>query len=166
MKIASLLLTLALVSDLLVEASLINPPKHQSNSRLLPRRRKKKPPAKPAGGWAKYFHEPGGSELANHYDSRYEHGILSYEEKQDTQVHLMRAYLDFFKKNNLETWLAHGTLLGWWWNGKVWPRPEIRRVPGLITGIDASMGLGYRHTDFRTHSHVPWKTLQRLNIRL
>ena len=119
MRIQSLLLALALISDLLVEAFLINPPSHQSNSALLPRRRKKKPPNPPTGGWAKYFHEPGGTELANHYDSRYEHGILSYEDKQNSQVHMMRAYLDFFKKNNLETWLAHGTLLGWWWNGKV-----------------------------------------------
>lgn len=119
MRIPPVLLALALLSDLLVEAFLINPPNHQSNSGLLPRRKKKKPPNTPADGWAKYFHEPGGTDLSNHYDSRYEHGILSYEEKQDSQVHMMRAYLDFFKKNNIETWLAHGTLLGWWWNGKV-----------------------------------------------
>ena len=122
MKIGPVLFTFMLASDLLVEAYRINVPKYQSNSGLLPRRKKKKPPeplGKPVDGWPKYFHEPGGNDLANHYDSRYEHGILSYEEKQDTQVHMMRAYLDFFKKNNMETWLAHGTLLGWWWNGKV-----------------------------------------------
>ena len=119
MKLRPLLLTFALVSDLFVEAFFINPSNHQSNSGLLPRRTKKTPKPPERGGWAKYFHEPGGTELANHYDSRYEHGILSYEEKQDSQVHMMRAYLDFFKKNNMETWLAHGTLLGWWWNGKV-----------------------------------------------
>lgn len=119
MRIPPLILTLALISDLAVEAFLINPPSHQSNPSLLPRRRKKKPPERPSDGSAKYFHEPGGTDLANHYDSRYEHGILSYEEKQNSQVHMVRAYLDFFKKNNIETWLAHGTLLGWWWNGKV-----------------------------------------------
>ncbi|CAD6581507.1 MAG: hypothetical protein ASARMPREDX12_001936 [Alectoria sarmentosa] len=121
MRLRPVLLTLALASDLLVDAFLINPPSRQSNSALLPRRRKKKPPKASADGWAKYFHEPGGTSLSNHYDSRYEHGILSYEEKQDSQVHMMRAYLDFFKKNNIETWLAHGTLLGWWWNGKMLP---------------------------------------------
>ena len=115
------MLILALTADLVVEAFLINPSSHQFKSALLPRRRKKRPPKTTAIGWAKYFHEPGGTELANHYDSRYEHGILSYEEKQDSQVHMMRAYLDFFKKNKIETWLAHGTLLGWWWNGKVCP---------------------------------------------
>lgn len=67
----------------------------------------------------KYFHEPGGTQLANHYDSRYHHGIQVYADRKDTQLHLLRAYLTFFNVNHIETWLAHGTLLGWWWNGKV-----------------------------------------------
>ncbi len=121
-----LLLILAFTSDLLIEATLIPRPFNSFRERLASRRRKKKPAqALSEGGWPKYFHEPGGSELANHYDSRYEHGILSYEDKQDTQVHMMRACLDFFKHNGMETWLAHGTLLGWWWNGKVWQRPGV-----------------------------------------
>jgi hypothetical protein len=37
----------------------------------------------------------------------------------DTQAHMMRAYLTFFRDKGLDTWIAHGTLLGWWWNGKV-----------------------------------------------
>ena len=113
-------LILAFTSDLLTEATLISRSVNAIRDRV-GSRRKKKPVGEilDFGGWPKYFHEPGGSELANHYDSRYEHGILSYEDKQDTQVHMMRAYLDFFKKNGMETWLAHGTLLGWWWNGKV-----------------------------------------------
>jgi hypothetical protein len=32
---------------------------------------------------------------------------------------MIRAYLTFFRDNKLDTWIAHGTLLGWWWNGKV-----------------------------------------------
>lgn len=34
---------------------------------------------------------------------------------------MIRAYLRFFEDNGLETWIAHGTLLGWWWNGKKLP---------------------------------------------
>ena len=83
------------------------------------RRRKKLGAIMVVDGPPKYFNEPGGGSLSNHYDSRYEHGVLSYDDKKDTQVHMMRAYLDFFKKNGIETWLAHGTLLGWWWNAKV-----------------------------------------------
>ncbi|MCJ1229755.1 hypothetical protein MMC12_006425 [Toensbergia leucococca] len=67
----------------------------------------------------KYFHEPGGSELLSHYDKRYFHEELSYMEKKDTQLHMIRAYLNMSQENGIETWIAHGTLLGWWWNGKV-----------------------------------------------
>ncbi|KAL2041664.1 hypothetical protein N7G274_005448 [Stereocaulon virgatum] len=123
MRIQHTVLSLAFLSDILVEADIIPRSFAEINAHLEPRRRKKRSAAGLVddNGWPKYFHEPGGSELANHYDSRYEHGILSYEDKQDTQVHMIRAYLDFFKKNGMETWLAHGTLLGWWWNGKMLP---------------------------------------------
>ncbi|KAL8712758.1 MAG: hypothetical protein Q9220_002966 [cf. Caloplaca sp. 1 TL-2023] len=90
-----------------------------------PRRNNKKPGyrkgRKKQEGLPKYFHEPGGSELGNHYDSRFEHGIQDYVDRKDTQLHMLRAYLTFFHSNRLETWLAHGTLLGWWWNGKMLP---------------------------------------------
>lgn len=57
--------------------------------------------------------------MLSHYDRRYFHGIASDEERTDTQSHMIRAYLTFFRENKLDTWIAHGTLLGWWWNGKV-----------------------------------------------
>jgi hypothetical protein len=34
---------------------------------------------------------------------------------------MIRAYLMTFNELGLETWIAHGTLLGWWWNGKILP---------------------------------------------
>lgn len=34
---------------------------------------------------------------------------------------LTRSYLRTFARLRLETWLAHGTLLGWWWNGRTLP---------------------------------------------
>ena len=70
----------------------------------------------------KYFHEPGGGNQLGHYDIRYFKGEpVSYEEKQDALHHLIRSYLSFFRERNIETWVAHGTLLGWWWNGKIMP---------------------------------------------
>ncbi|KAL9116934.1 MAG: hypothetical protein Q9187_006535, partial [Circinaria calcarea] len=66
----------------------------------------------------KYFHEPGNTDLLGHYDTRFYKGMLSYEDKRDTQVHMIRAYLEKCRSLGLETWIAHGTLLGWWWNGK------------------------------------------------
>lgn len=72
----------------------------------------------------KYFHEPVGHEQGaddrlGHYDVRYFHGMVSEEERAESLHHMVIAYLDFFRLNNLETWIAHGTLLGWWWNSEV-----------------------------------------------
>ncbi|KAH7073683.1 LicD family-domain-containing protein [Paraphoma chrysanthemicola] len=69
----------------------------------------------------KYFHEAGDDEILGHYDRRYFHGVVTDEERTDTQAHMIRAYLTFFRNHGLDTWIAHGTLLGWWWNGKRLP---------------------------------------------
>ena len=79
------------------------------------------PDTPPPGEYPKYFHEPDGSEALHHYDSQYYHKVLGTAEKKDTQTHLIRSYLEFFQKNGMETWLAHGTLLGWWWNAQLLP---------------------------------------------
>ena len=67
-------------------------------------------------------------DLLGHYDDRFYHGIVSDAERTESQIHLIRAYLGFFREHGLDTWIAHGTLLGWWWNGKVGapPRPSGR----------------------------------------
>ncbi|KAK8220589.1 LicD family-domain-containing protein [Phyllosticta capitalensis] len=69
----------------------------------------------------KYFHEPGGSEILGHYDLRYFKGQDSYEDRLLTLRHMTRAYLNWFQDHGLETWIAHGTLLGWWWSGGLLP---------------------------------------------
>lgn len=69
----------------------------------------------------KYFHEPGGSEELGHYDKRYFKGAVPYEEHRPALGHLTRSYLTTLRSLGVETWLAHGTLLGWWWNGKIMP---------------------------------------------
>ena len=148
-------LFLLFTSDLLAEATLLSRAANTFRDRV-GSRRKKKPVGDilDDGGWPKYFHEPGGSELANHYDSRYEHGILSYEDKQDTQVHMMRAYLDFFRKNRMETWLAHGTLLGWWWNGKVRQRHTLAHSTLILASKDVTVGLGHRYPGFNADAQL------------
>ncbi|KAK5045021.1 hypothetical protein LTR84_010169 [Exophiala bonariae] len=69
----------------------------------------------------KYFHEPGGDDLLHHYDIRFFQKIVTDEERQDTLRHLIRAYLLTFEYLGLETWIAHGTLLAWYWNAKILP---------------------------------------------
>ncbi len=69
----------------------------------------------------KYFQEPGGSLELGHYDARYFAGRVAYEEHRPALRHLIRSYLTVFRDLGVETWLAHGTLLGWWWNGHIMP---------------------------------------------
>ncbi|OAA57513.1 mannosylphosphate transferase [Niveomyces insectorum RCEF 264] len=79
---------------------------------------------RPPGGrikGEKYFHEPGSDSTLGHYDVRYFKGVVSYDEHRPALRHLIRSYLVTFRALGVETWLAHGTLLGWWWNGRIMP---------------------------------------------
>ncbi|KAL4780846.1 LicD family-domain-containing protein [Aspergillus varians] len=69
----------------------------------------------------KYFQEPGNDEINAHYDSRFFKEPVPKEGRAQTLTHIVQSYFRFFKDNDLETWIAHGTLLGWWWNGKIMP---------------------------------------------
>ncbi|KAK8087341.1 LicD family-domain-containing protein [Apiospora phragmitis] len=69
----------------------------------------------------KYFHEPGGGLELGHYDARFFQGEVAYAEHRAVLRQLIRSYLTTMRALRVETWLAHGTLLGWWWNGQVMP---------------------------------------------
>ncbi|KAI1825333.1 LicD family-domain-containing protein [Xylaria intraflava] len=82
---------------------------------------KEKKPAKSGSHEQKYFHEPGWDAESGHYDARYFRGKVPYEQHRPALRHLIRSYLTTFKELGVETWLAHGSLLGWWWNGRIMP---------------------------------------------
>ncbi|KAL7624300.1 mannosyltransferase [Parahypoxylon ruwenzoriense] len=70
----------------------------------------------------KYFHEAGGTLELGHYDARFFQGAVAYEEHVPALRHLVRSWLATTRAIGVaDTWLAHGTLLGWWWNGRVMP---------------------------------------------
>ncbi|KAI1201999.1 LicD family-domain-containing protein [Nemania serpens] len=69
----------------------------------------------------KYFHEPGWDLESGHYDARYFRGKVPYEQHRPALRYLVRSYLTTFRDLGAETWLAHGSLLGWWWNGRIMP---------------------------------------------
>ncbi|KAI4610939.1 hypothetical protein J4E80_007970 [Alternaria sp. BMP 0032] len=116
LKCAAAFATATLFASSLATPTPLN--RHQGGDNLADRIESRKGKKKPD---TKYFHEPGGSITLGHYDKRFFKGIVSDEERTDTQSHMVRAYLNFFRENELDTWIAHGTLLGWWWNGKRLP---------------------------------------------
>ena len=146
MKIRQILF--ALTSTTALTSALSIPPPHgnvKPEARI--QARGKKDPGMP-----KYFHEPGGSALGNHYDTRFYHGIDTYDNKRDTQLHMLRAYFKFFSEASMETWLAHGTLLGWWWNGKV-------RIPDHVLKVRLLTKLQMLPWDWDIDTQVSGSTL-------
>lgn len=76
------------------------------------------------GGPPKYFAESRlfNTPIGDHYDWRFFNGIQygTYEQTL-TLHHLVRAFFSFCRKNGINTWDAHGSLLSWYWDGMAFP---------------------------------------------
>lgn len=67
----------------------------------------------------KYFHEPKlFSKGGGHFDWRF-FKRLQYSDYERINIlnRISKSWLKFSNSIGLKTWLAHGTLLGWYWNG-------------------------------------------------
>lgn len=51
--------------------------------------------------------------------ARFAEEILPYSEQINVLKNLVQTYLATFAELGIETWLMHGSLLGWWWGKKV-----------------------------------------------
>lgn len=69
----------------------------------------------------KYFHE---ARFASHYDGRFADHEIPYGERQICLRQLIQTYLSSMADIGVETFIAHGTLLGWWWNRRIMPWDE------------------------------------------
>ncbi|KAF9779060.1 hypothetical protein IL306_002746 [Fusarium sp. DS 682] len=66
----------------------------------------------------KYFRE---ASQYPHYDLRYFGEALEPQAQNAGIKVLMQTYLATFRDLGVQTWLMHGSLLGWWWGKKVMP---------------------------------------------
>ncbi|KAK6455273.1 LicD family-domain-containing protein [Scheffersomyces xylosifermentans] len=76
------------------------------------------------GGPPKYFGEARllTNLLGDHYDWRFFNGVMYGTYEQTLILHrLVRTWLSFTRKNGIITWVAHGSLLSWYWNGIAFP---------------------------------------------
>ncbi|KAL4934636.1 putative mannosylphosphate transferase (Mnn4) [Aspergillus undulatus] len=115
----------------------------------------------------KYYQEPGNDEIHAHYDSRFFKNPVPEEQRSQVLTHIVHSYFEFFNKNNLETWIAHGTLLGWWWNGRIMPwdwdidtqvsEATLFRLADEFNGTEHHYNTTYPHVE---HSYLldvnPW----------
>ncbi|CAM1504598.1 Fc.00g021890.m01.CDS01 [Cosmosporella sp. VM-42] len=66
----------------------------------------------------KYFKE---SPYRAHYDARFTKEILDDHSQYKAIKILIQTYLSTLRDLKVQTWLMHGTLLGWWWGRQVMP---------------------------------------------
>jgi hypothetical protein len=121
-------------------------------------------PAKPD---TKYFHEPGLDDELGHYDARFFKKAVPEEERGDRLQHLIRSYLLAFRERNIETWIAHGTLLGWWWNGKImpWDRDlDVQVSAATLTWLGETLNMTYHNYTFTSPTGVEETRVYLLDI--
>lgn len=60
--------------------------------------------------------------LGGHYDWRFFSGIINYTDRQPPVLYgLIKAWLSLAHTYDLNTWIAHGLLLLWYWDGVAFP---------------------------------------------
>ncbi len=66
----------------------------------------------------KFFHE---SRFSTHYDGRFAAKELPDSTRPFHLRLLLKSYTIAMNQIGVRTWLMHGCLLGWWWNGHIMP---------------------------------------------
>ncbi|CAH2350341.1 hypothetical protein CLIB1423_01S07910 [[Candida] railenensis] len=90
------------------------------------------------GDNAKYFHEANliNSGKGSHFDWRFFRTTkMSTYERQVILHRMARVWFKFAKLSGVKSWLGHGTLLGWYWNGFSFPWDDDMDVQISIEGL-------------------------------
>ncbi|KAH9862795.1 hypothetical protein J1614_010888 [Plenodomus biglobosus] len=66
----------------------------------------------------KYFNE---AKFDAHYDGRFAATELPLETRTWHLRLLLKTYIETMERIGVRTWIMHGCLLGWFWNGKIMP---------------------------------------------
>lgn len=66
----------------------------------------------------KFFHE---STFSPHYDGRFASTELPHHTRLFHMRLMLKSYIETMDRIGVRTWLMHGCLLGWWWNGRIMP---------------------------------------------
>jgi hypothetical protein len=66
----------------------------------------------------KYFYE---STFNSHYDGRFASAEVPFRERIWNLRLMLKAYTETMDQIGVQTWIMHGCLLGWWWNGGLMP---------------------------------------------
>lgn len=93
---------------------------------------------------AKIVKREKNSHLGAHYDWRFFSGLINYTDRQPPVLFgLIKAWLALTNRYNIHTWIAHGSLLSWYWDGISFPWDN---------DIDVQMPIGELHKLARYHN--------------
>ena len=56
-----------------------------------------------------------------HYDGRFADRALPNEQRRSYLIALVQTYFATMNDIGAQTWIMHGSLLGWWWNRRILP---------------------------------------------
>lgn len=88
----------------------------------------------------KYFHEVSirvnGRNRFKHADWRFFDRALTKSENVKVLHSMFRAWSQFATQEGIVSWLAHGTLLGWYWNGLSMPYDQDMDIQMPIAEMD------------------------------
>lgn len=74
--------------------------------------------------------------LGGHYDWRFFNTARAEKEHEMFMHHMIRAWSNFVEQEGLMAWIAHGSLMGWWWNGMAMPWDSDNDVQMPIMEFD------------------------------
>lgn len=72
-------------------------------------------------GEAKLVHTEKDWDHGSHHDWRFFRGLATGDTRANALHGLISAWLRFTRGNGVATWIAHGTLLSWYWNALTFP---------------------------------------------
>ena len=92
----------------------------------------------------KYFYEYGFDKNTNtqvikggdKYDVRYFQQFLNYDKSRKTLISLFKSWLAFIETQRIQSWLAHGTLIGWYWGKNILPWDDDLDVQMLCSDLN------------------------------
>ncbi|KAJ8104424.1 LicD family-domain-containing protein [Lipomyces tetrasporus] len=85
-----------------------------------------------------------------HYDSRYFKFELNKGDRERAIRYMLEAWLAFLEESKIQSWIAHGTLLGWYWNAEPLPWDSDVDVQMFVRTMDSMSerfnGTSYEYT--------------------
>ncbi|KAK2048146.1 hypothetical protein LZ31DRAFT_490625 [Colletotrichum somersetense] len=101
---------------------------------------------------ASYFHE---ASFSARYDERFASKPLNQTAERDALKVLVQTYLATLNDLGVQTWLMHGSLLGWWWNKQMLPWDSNADVQVTKQGIKFLAAYYNMTTHYYKYSSIP-----------